>query len=207
MGKWANVNLPEGFEKRLEEMKHLTDDQIHDLWIKNGSLSLGDFSNMGWYWSSINSWACIDNCEGKNAPATFKVFCNYKDYLNDPKRIVFEKMCIVLASEMGALREVSIEHASETRQSINSTLASLDIIDVEFYNDPSHASFIRDYKQLFDLCRNCGANLSLHFIDENNKWHIAITYYHVPGLPKTYITDESGLSIVMKDAIDYVSNL
>lgn len=207
MGKWATVNLPEGFEKRLEEMKHLTDNQIHELWIKGGSLSLGDFSNMGWYWSSLNDWACIDNCEGKNAPATFKVFCNYKDYLNDPKRIVFEKMCIVLAGEMGALREVSIECASEAQQSINSTLASLDIMDVEFYNDPSHTSFIRDYRQLFDICRNCGANLSLHFIDENNKWHIAITYYHVPGLPKTYVTDESSLSIAMKDAIDYARSL
>lgn len=207
MGKWASVNLPEGFEKRLEEMKHLTDDQIHDLWIKNGSLSLGDFSNMGWYWSSLNGWACIDNCEGKNAPATFKVFCNYKDYLNDPKRIVFEKMCIVLASEMGALREVSIEHASESQQSINSTLASLDIVDVEYYNDPSHASFIRDYKQLHELCVNAGATHALHFNVEKNLWCVVIKCFRIHLYSEDYGTMESTLAIAMKDAIDYARSL
>lgn len=117
MGKWATVTFPEGFDKREEELKDMTNAAINDLWIYYGSLSLSDFANMEWYCSRSNRWACIDNCESKDAPAMFKVFCKYTDYIEDEKRIIFEKMCICLAVEFNAPRAIKKEIKMDLHES------------------------------------------------------------------------------------------
>lgn len=113
MGKWSKCTLPEGFEKRVDELKNMTYSEINDLWISHGSLMLNDFANMNWYWSQMNGWACIDNCEGANAPAMLQVFCRYSDTTNDDKRVHFEKLCICLAVEFNAPREEATQDEEE----------------------------------------------------------------------------------------------
>ena len=203
MGKWANCTFPNGFEERHEELKHLGDKQIDELWVKYGSLSLGDFANMSWYWSSVNGWACVDNCDGKNAPAMLKVLCNYRDYLNDEKRIVFEKICIILAVEFHAPREAVVESAN-AEDAVKETLSSLDIVDVQYYNNPSDAGFIKDYAKFHNLCRDFAVSYELCFDESVSLWCIKI---NSDSSREIYSTGNGSLSSTMQDAFSHINSL
>lgn len=138
MGKWATCTFPIGFDERFQELKELSAHHINDLWEQHGSLALGDFANMGWYWSQSNGWACIDNCEGKNPPANFKIFCKYSDHINDDFRINFEKLAVVLACEFHMPREVVVITAKPEEKTITKPIGcNLNMIVEGSTNRPS----------------------------------------------------------------------
>ncbi len=200
MGKWSNATLPEGLEERFNELRTCPISDIDSLWAACGSLSLGDFANMRWYWSSLNGWACIDNCEGPNPPANFKIFIGYEIYANDNTRLRMEKIAAILASEFNMPRKShqSKPNDSKTIDAVFKVLSNIDSSHVA-YHDPADERFIRDFLKIHTFCRDFGFTHALIYHSSSDLWMIDIT----DGNQVSRKRDTGCLSMVMKNTINY----
>lgn len=196
MGKWSTVALPVGLDERYVVLKTLSDIDINALWIANGSRSLGDFKCMSMYWSQMNSWACIDNAEGKDAPANFQIFFDYKITTNEVSSLHMVKIACILASEFNMEPTVTVDSSPQ--------------IDPEpkqvnpYYNDPQNPQFAIDFSEMHGLCRSAQVWYSLNYNEGSNLWDINI---ESSAECERYATKEHSLSLAIQDAVEHLEKI
>lgn len=196
MGKFSMVVKPEGFDKRYDELRNFSDAHINALWITNGSRTLGDYKCMQMYWSKLNGWACIDNAEGKDAPADFKIFFPYEDAVDVDRSMRMIKIACILASEFGI--EPTITVCSSPAIEPEPTAVTL------YYNCPTDPKFAVDFANMHDLCRTAQVSHQLEYLECSNLWSVRITS---SVEAENYMTKDHSLSLAIQDAVEHLESI